>query len=424
MSFASGFITGLSKSIDDNLKKSMERTQERIDGMAQYRVTRRRTQLERKEKEKDELRDVLTNLASLVDGDIDKAAQIYKGVGGTVSSANEFYTSAMKSKKAMGEDFDMAKAFDFMTENAPSGIAMSQYLDNFTTGVKKMPVSEDEIGGTGLYGALFKPKVGDQIMKQVETTAPLPTEADKFAVPSAKINYNNFMEAKDYEKKNRFKSDSTNEATLLDVEDEIYYTPPSQTEKIKFLKSKKKRLEALIKKEFQNKIAVKRAGSTTTTSMFSKMNRDKKIANAQIDGVGDTKLLSKDVNNELVDALEGNEAKIYYGKLKGLRALKDSGNYTSDTIFTNQIDYTMSLIDDKVKAYKDDFKFGRNLRSKTYHAGDDGKGLTAEDAVAGTKATGTTAPMIKVGDVVTVKSPTENNPDATKTVIWTGSDFY
>jgi len=424
MSFASGFITGLSKSIDDNLKKSMERTQERIDGMAQYRVTRRRTQLERKEKEKDELRDVLTNLASLVDGDIDKAAQIYKGVGGTVSSANEFYTSAMKSKKAMGEDFDMAKAFDFMTENAPSGIAMSQYLDNFTTGVKKMPVSEDEIGGTGLYGALFKPKVGDQIMKQVETTAPLPTEADKFAVPSAKINYNNFMEAKDYEKKNRFKSDSTNEATLLDVEDEIYYTPPSQTEKIKFLKSKKKRLEALIKKEFQNKIAVKRAGSTTTTSMFSKINRDKKIANAQIDGVGDTKLLSKDVNNELVDALEGNEAKIYYGKLKGLKALKDSGNYTSDAIFTNQINYTMGLIDDKVKAYKDDFKFGRNLRSKTYHAGKDGRGLTAADAIAKTKATGTTAPVIKVGDVVTVKSPTENNPDATKTVIWTGSDFY
>jgi len=158
--------------------------------------------------------------------------------------------------------------------------------------------------------------------------------------------------------------------------------------------------------------------------MFSKINRDKKIANAQIDGVGDTKLLSKDVNNELVDALEGNEAKIYYGKLKGLKALKDSGNYTSDAIFTNQINYTMGLIDDKVKAYKDDFKFGRNLRSKTYHAGKDGRGLTAADAIAKTKATGTTAPVIKVGDVVTVKSPTENNPDATKTVIWTGSDFY
>ena len=201
MSFIAGFATGLAKSIDDNLKKSMERTQERIDGMAQYRVTRRRTELERKEKEKDELRDVLSNLASLVDGDIDKAAQIYKGSGGTIASANQFYTTAMKSKQAMGDDFDMAKAFDFITDNAPKGISLTQYLDNFTTGVKKMPVLEDEIGGTGLYGALFKPKVGDQIMRQVETTAPLPVEADKFAVPSAKINYKNFMKEKTTKRK-------------------------------------------------------------------------------------------------------------------------------------------------------------------------------------------------------------------------------
>ncbi len=424
MSFIAGFATGLAKSIDENLKKSMERTQERIDGMAQYRVTRRRTQLERKEKEKDELRKTLENLASLVDGDYDKAAQIYKGSGGTVESANQFYTTAMKSKQAMGKDFDIGTAFEFMTENAPKGISLSDYLDNFTTGVKKMPVEEDEVVGTGLYGALFKPKVGEQIMSQVDATAPLPDEKAKFAVPSAKINYNNFMEAKDYEKKNRFKSDATNEATLLDVEDEIYYTPKSNTKKIKFLEAKKKRLEELIKKEFENKIAVKKAGSTTSTSMFSKTNRDKKIVNAQIDGVGDTKLVSKDVNNILVENLQGNEAKIYYGKLKGLKALKDSGNFASDTIFTNQINYTISMIEDKAQEYKDDFKFGRNLRSKTYHAGDDGKGITKQEFIKGTKATADAGPVIKAGDVVTIKTPTPNNPNATKTVIWTGSDFY
>ena len=91
MGFATGFITGLAKSVDDNLKKDMQRTQDRIDGMAQYRITRRRAELERKDKEKEELRDTLTNLASLVGGDIDKAAQIYKGAGGTISSANEFF---------------------------------------------------------------------------------------------------------------------------------------------------------------------------------------------------------------------------------------------------------------------------------------------------------------------------------------------
>ena len=51
MSFLTGLVTGLAKSVDDNLKKDMERTQDRIDGMAQYRITRRRAELE-KEKTK------------------------------------------------------------------------------------------------------------------------------------------------------------------------------------------------------------------------------------------------------------------------------------------------------------------------------------------------------------------------------------
>ena len=54
MSFATGFITGLAKSVDESLKKDMQRTQDRIDGMAQYRITRRRAELERKAKEKEE----------------------------------------------------------------------------------------------------------------------------------------------------------------------------------------------------------------------------------------------------------------------------------------------------------------------------------------------------------------------------------
>ena len=59
MSFFTGLVTGLAKSVDDNLKKDMQRTQDRIDGMAQYRITRRRAKLEQQDKEKAELRDVL-----------------------------------------------------------------------------------------------------------------------------------------------------------------------------------------------------------------------------------------------------------------------------------------------------------------------------------------------------------------------------
>lgn len=228
MSFFTGLVTGLAKSVDEQLKKDMQRTQDRIDGMAQYRVTRRRAELERKEKEKDELRDTLLNLSSLVDGDIDKAAQIYKGVGGTISSANEFYKTAMASKQTMGDDFQVDKAFDFMSENAPKGVSLSKYLDNFTTGVKKIPVSDEDVPATGLYGALFKPKVGEQIMKRVDATAPLDKETEKFAVPTAKINYNEFLTYKDYQKKNKPKAASSFEGELLRLENDLYLETNNQ----------------------------------------------------------------------------------------------------------------------------------------------------------------------------------------------------
>jgi hypothetical protein len=44
MGFASGFVTGLAKSVDDQLKSDIMRTQKRMDGMEQYRVTRRRAE--------------------------------------------------------------------------------------------------------------------------------------------------------------------------------------------------------------------------------------------------------------------------------------------------------------------------------------------------------------------------------------------
>ena len=91
MSFASGFVTGLAKSVDDQLKKDMERTQDRIQGMAQYRVTRRRADIERVDKEKEELRESILKLATLVVGDTNKAIQMYKAVGNNTSDANKFY---------------------------------------------------------------------------------------------------------------------------------------------------------------------------------------------------------------------------------------------------------------------------------------------------------------------------------------------
>ena len=411
MSFATGFITGLAKSVDDNLKKDMERTQNRIDGMAQYRITRRRAELEKKDKEKEELRETLMNLASLVDGDIDKAAQIYKGTGGTISSANEFFKVASLSKRTL-KDFDISKAFDFATENAPQGMSISQYLDNFTTSVKKLPVSDDEVPTTGLYGALFKPKAGEQIMKQVESTAPLPTEAEKFAVPTAGINYNNFLEAKQFEKSNRFTSGSTNEATLLKLEDELFYE--TDEEKKKGLNKRRKEIIARIKKEHEKNLAVKKAGSSTT-SMFSKTNRDKIVNNGIVRGVGDSEIV-KSIEGELETSLQGNEHKIFAGTLKGMTNLKQEYG-ANDAILLSKIKSVEDTTKSKIKAYKFDFVNNVDRRSRNYHVVE-----SVAELNAGIKGTSSSKPKILPGDVITYKTGEtgENGLPKTKTVIWTG----
>ena len=199
----------------------MERTQEGIDGMAEYRVTRRRAALERQDKEKDDLRDVLVNLASLVDGDIDKAAQLYKAGGGTIAGGKEFFKTLSASAQTL-EGFDIEKAVPFATENVPQGLSVNDYVNNFVKGISKLPVSDDEVPSTGLYGALFKPKVGEQISKIVESTAPLPTEKDKFAVPTPKVDYSQLLAYKKYQKDNKRKPGTTFESELISLNNLLF----------------------------------------------------------------------------------------------------------------------------------------------------------------------------------------------------------
>ena len=261
MSFFTGLVTGLAKSVDDNLKKDMQRTQDRIDGMAQYRVTRRRAKLEQQDKEKAELRDVLLNLSSLVDGNIDQAAQLYKAGGGTISGGKLFYEKLLKNKDTLGSD--ISSIVPFVTENAPEGVSLSDYVDNFTKGISKLPVSDDEVPTTGLYGALFKPKVGEQITKIVESTAPLDKEKEKFAVPTPKVNVKEMLAYKKYIKENKRKPGTTFESELIALNDELY--EETDINKQAEIRGKIARIETMMVEE-----ALLKKKATGSTSNFAK----------------------------------------------------------------------------------------------------------------------------------------------------------
>jgi len=195
MGFLSGFITGAAESVDKQLQKDIERSQERAEGMAQYRITRRRAALEEQEKEKEELRETLGNLASLVDGDIDKAAQLYISGGQNIQGAKALYQELKKNADA---GIDVNAAITFAESRAQPG-QMTDYISEFITPVKKMPVFEGEMKASGLYGAIFKPDLGKQVMREVEEAAPLPKAPTVTTdIVGAKIDRTGFLAAKEF----------------------------------------------------------------------------------------------------------------------------------------------------------------------------------------------------------------------------------
>ena len=101
MSFFSGLVTGLAKSVDDQLKSDILRTQKRMDGMEQYRVTRRRTELEREATDNKKVKEAIQNLSQFVDGDMWKATQLYATGGSTLSGANKLYDVLDKNRAAL-----------------------------------------------------------------------------------------------------------------------------------------------------------------------------------------------------------------------------------------------------------------------------------------------------------------------------------
>jgi len=364
MSFATGFITGLAKSVDEQLKKDMERTQDRIQGMAQYRVTRRRADIERKDKDKEELRETILRLSNLVGGDTNKGIQIYKSVGGNISDANKFYEKVYRSKENL-EDFDISKAIEFTDFNLPAGVDKGDFLNNFIDGSIKyqsaIPAKDTDVAG-GLYTALFKPKIGEQIMKQADAQAPIPKnkEFDTF-IPGAKINFNQFMEAKEYKKKNQIDDASSFQAAYVKLEMASDY----ETDPIKKAELKKR-----AKKYLDKHLEAQKKDNDSTgekKSLFNKETISTLIKRKSDDALKKSGLI-KSVGDEIKVLFEGNEADFFNTQDNVIKALEmkyKSINATDEPILFDAIKAEKFKQFQERKTYKDE------LRDKYFESLDD-----------------------------------------------------
>lgn len=401
MGFATGFITGLAKSVDEQLKNDMLRTQKRMDGMEQYRITRRRTEEERVQKERKEVGEVMKNLASLVGGDMYKAKQLFESGGGTVSGATAFYNELNDSRSKLGDQFKIDEIVSFSNENRPEGVTDQDFINNYVRGVSKIK-TEGQMKGSGLLGALFGGDYGATVDKRVDEQAPI--EADTFGTiktAPAEVDYTALAKYKKYQKDNRPKAASTFEGELLRLENDLDLATTDDEKTA--IKARINKVKSYIVEEANLKA---KASKSETSTYFSKEGRGKIIDNAIKREL--SPYVKQDLSGQITIAMKGNEAQVFTGKLRALNGLKKDYAGVKDDLLNSQINTQIANVRTEIKEYKDNIKNNTSLRAKKLKTA-----TNKANAIAQAKE-GKYSP----GDIVTY---TEDGK--TYTGLWTGVTF-
>lgn len=212
MGFLTGFITGAAQSIDKQLQKDMQRTQERMDGMEQYRVTRRRAKLEEQEKERKEIGDVLNMLAAYTGGDEDKAIQLYNSAGKTVAGGQQLAETLRVNREA-GKD--ISTVIKYAEAGAAPG-NFNDFIERNITPITPLADTGEQMRASGLM-RLFKPDLSGELEQRVDEAAPLTRKMPEgdARVAQATIDYTKFLSA---EEAAEVKAERQRKAKLFDIE--------------------------------------------------------------------------------------------------------------------------------------------------------------------------------------------------------------
>ena len=342
MSFFTGLVTGLAKSVDDQLKSDILRTQKRMDGMEQYRVTRRRTELEREAADTKKVKEAIQNLSQFVEGDMWKATQLYATGGSTISGANKLYDVLDKNRAALGADFKIDEVISGLNATRPEGISEADYIANFVEGAKVIK-SQGEMKGSGLLAA-FGGDFGKTVDKRVEAQAPISeSKYGILTVPTAQVNYDKLIERQKYKKDNRIDYD-TFEKGYAKFDQAIFYEDDPD-EKAKLIKKR----DDLYQKYLIDK-KLEKSSTGKATSLFSKESITKVIDLANLDsikGAGYT----EGVGENLKVLLNGNEGPVFEAKMQALKGLR--------TRFKTETPESEPILFNALKAEEDKQKFQR-----------------------------------------------------------------
>ena len=196
-------IAGAAKAVDEQLKDDIERTKNIADDTAQYHIKRRQERSEQLEVDKQEVEDILEQFASFVDesklaegvNKYDYAAQLMATAGGNIEVAKEYLSDLRESEKVGIKVKELLPYAQAQT----GGRGLADYVNKFVRRpADMMDIPDDLVSGVGLY-KLFKPRVGEDIRKQVDLAMPKSTEkVPTFDVKAVDMPFELMKAAKDY----------------------------------------------------------------------------------------------------------------------------------------------------------------------------------------------------------------------------------
>ena len=211
---AQGFAAGLAKSLDDNLKNSLNRTNSAIDRYRERQEAREESRMVEYKKNKKDTETAIQNFAGLIKANnlmpegttgsvYDFAAQLYKSAG-SVEAAGQLYKDLTKTANTIGFS-GKDNPLEFVTDVASlNNMTFAETVNQLANRPEKFVMSDSKkIMGQGL---LARADITSKVKQAIsEVTSDIPEQDTDMTIPAAKIDRSKMLDAVTYKKEDELR---------------------------------------------------------------------------------------------------------------------------------------------------------------------------------------------------------------------------
>lgn len=348
--FGAGFVTGLASSVDNMLKKDIERNQDRLSRAQIYLTERDEQKLAAAETEEKELTVALQELTALT-GSKKRARMAADGVGGTLAGIQKVVADIKTNQETMGNEFKLSEFLDYTGEDQLTDVVtMNSMLKRYGPSIKPTSVSSKFGEPTGMMKALGFNLGADKLSSDVSIPDRFTGERVALEGPKATINYTNTAKALRYAKEMDDKYTSFDQG-FTRIQQELDGLEEGTPEYI----DANKRLEELIalKLRLERETANATGENDEEKSIFDSPSKvetmlDKNIARAT------EPFFKTDISTNIRTAIAGTEAQSMVAKLGAFDAIETT--YTVDDKIDPMVGQALTYQRDKLKKEIEDYR--------------------------------------------------------------------